>query len=493
MVLIKQINTVFQYIKSNKSLCIIASVFCVLYALQSIVNHLYFRTFALDLGAYTNALYDYGHFQWHDKGVFKFQDENMLSDHFDLYLILLSPLGYLFGNYTLLIVQIAFVLFGGFGVYQLIEYKFKNRAISVCALLSFYLFFGIYTVFSFDYHSSVLAAMILPIVLLKFYQKQFKWFYIMLFLMWIGKETESIWTFFICMGLLLENRKDKEMVKHSSIAMGLSLVYFLLILKIVMPAFANSGVYENYKFHTLGNNYSEAFQFIFSHPREFIEKMYRNTSGDPQYGNVKIEFYVFFIFSGGLLMFFRPVYILMMAPIFIMKMGYDDPAVWSIGSHYSIEFAPVCAIGAFTFIGSLKYKYLKRFLMGFMVFCTFAVTIRMMDYTLFWMDSNRIRLYQIGHYRTNYDAQKVRYVLSSLPKDAAVAAQSPAVPHVAYRDKCYQLPKVKDAEYIVHLPKEIVTYPIMPEDLNRIVNDSLATNRWEYYHNDSDLVIIKKR
>ena len=75
----------------DKRLFLVVVVFGILYCMISLVNHYNFRTYALDLGAYTNALYDYVHFRWNDSTVFKEVGENLLSDHFDLYLIIWSP------------------------------------------------------------------------------------------------------------------------------------------------------------------------------------------------------------------------------------------------------------------------------------------------------------------------------------------------------------------------------------------------------------------
>ena len=88
-----------------------------IYTLISWVNHYCFRTYTLDLGAYTNALYDYAHFSWNDSTAFKAIPENLLADHFDLYLPLFSPLIFIFGTYTLLVVQLVAVLFCGIGGY----------------------------------------------------------------------------------------------------------------------------------------------------------------------------------------------------------------------------------------------------------------------------------------------------------------------------------------------------------------------------------------
>ncbi|MBD79048.1 MAG: hypothetical protein CL840_09030 [Crocinitomicaceae bacterium] len=104
--------------KALYSLYFTILVFGAIYCLISLTNHYNFRTSALDLGLYTNALYDYVHFQWNDSSVFKMYNENLLADHFDLYLILFSPLSLLFGTYTLLVVQIIALLIGGIGAYR---------------------------------------------------------------------------------------------------------------------------------------------------------------------------------------------------------------------------------------------------------------------------------------------------------------------------------------------------------------------------------------
>ena len=106
MILFKMLKKSIATLRNHSAFFVISSVFFVLYALISLLNHYFFRTYALDLGLYTNALYDYAHFRFNYSEVFKDHLENLLSDHFDLFLMLVSPFYYLFGTYTLLIVQI---------------------------------------------------------------------------------------------------------------------------------------------------------------------------------------------------------------------------------------------------------------------------------------------------------------------------------------------------------------------------------------------------
>ena len=138
------------------------SVFGILFAMVSLVNHYYFRTYGLDLGLYTNALYDYIHFHSNDSTFFLANSCNLLADHFDLYLMLFSPLVLLFGSYTLLVIQIVTVLMGMWGMYRLAGLYTNKGWLPLAAMLMVGLSFGVWHALAFDYHSNVVAAMMLP-------------------------------------------------------------------------------------------------------------------------------------------------------------------------------------------------------------------------------------------------------------------------------------------------------------------------------------------
>ena len=196
------------WIKKYKSLIILCIVFFTLYSLISLVNHYNFRTFALDLGAYTNALFDYLNLNWNDSTVFKETEENLLADHFDIYLIIFSPLTILFKTYTLLIIQIIFILFGGIGIYKIFTYNNLNNKIALYATIYFYLFYGVFSSVAYDYHSNVIAASLVP--WLFFYIQKQKLFFSSLCILFIiiGKENMSFWLTFILIGLTIEYRKN---------------------------------------------------------------------------------------------------------------------------------------------------------------------------------------------------------------------------------------------------------------------------------------------
>ena len=120
----------------------------------------------LDLGVYSNALYDYARFRMNDAASFKMMPLNLLSDHMDFSLMLLSPFSLIFGQYTLLIWQIISVIIGGFGVYHFLLAYTGDKRLSALAGMHLFLFFGIFSALSFDYHSNVYASMLIPWFLL---------------------------------------------------------------------------------------------------------------------------------------------------------------------------------------------------------------------------------------------------------------------------------------------------------------------------------------
>lgn len=469
-------------------------VFAVLYGLVAYVNHYLFKTFALDLGVYTNALFDYGHLQLNDKGVFKPVAENLLSDHFDLYLPLFSPLGYILGEYTLQTLQIAFILFGSLGVYKLILLKSNSMILAIWAQLCLLLSFAVFAALSFDYHSNVPAVILVPWVFYFAEKQSVVRMAALVAFIWLAKESMSIFMAFVCLGLAFEYRRNKVVWKVSLGMAFASLVYFVFIVKFLMPALSNSGHYEHFKYGVLGDAYADIPGFILSEPVAFLKTLFYNHSGNPQFDGVKAETYAFLLVSGAWLTVFRPSFLLMLSPLLVMKMCYDDPAIWSIDTHYSIEFAPLLVIGSFYTLLNLNLgQVAKNTLALLLVMGSLTATLRYMDNTVYWHDYSRVRLYQKSHYVKNYNVALVHRLLNEIPEDAVVSAQTPFVPHLACRDKCYAFPIVKDAEYIIVSPSEEAMYPIVRYEMDKQIGDSLVTGRWIKIHSDTNLLVLRSQ
>ncbi len=185
-------------------------LFGLIYAAISLVNHYLFRTYGWDLGAYNNATWDYSHFRWNTNNILYDKLKNVLADHFEIYPIIFSPFRFIFGTYVLLVAQIASVLFGGYGVYRYLLLKTKNENLSILGVLHFFLSWGIYAAFSFDYHNNVVAAMLIPWFLFYFEKRKMGAAFLFFILIITGKENMALWAVFIGLALALFNPKDKQ-------------------------------------------------------------------------------------------------------------------------------------------------------------------------------------------------------------------------------------------------------------------------------------------
>jgi uncharacterized membrane protein len=465
--------------------------FGVVYCIISIVNHALFRTYALDLGAYTNALYDYRNFQWNDSTAFLENPTNLLADHFDLYLILWAPLSFLFGTYTLLIVQISALLLGALGIFKYLNLITQNSFLSKAGGIFFLLFFGVFSAISFDYHSNVIAACVLPWFFIAVHQdKMFKAALIGLFIC-IGKENMSLWLFFVALGLLWEYRSDKFKRVPLLLISAFSVLYFLSITMVVMPAFSNGQAYVHFHYSALGTDFGSAIKYLLAHPFAAFETMIGNHTNEPLGEGVKAELFLLLCLSGLPILAFRPAYLLMLLPIFFQKLFHDNFHLWGVYAQYCIEFAPLMAVGIFIAIAKIKTATPQRIITSMVLVGSLVGTIKMMDRSAIFTNKSTIRFYQSAHYFRNYDVNTVHRQLAEMPANAIVSAQSPFLPHLSLRECIYQFPTIKDAEFIV-LSRLEGPYPLNEEQFRKALESITLSKSWRIFSASSGCWVFKK-
>lgn len=461
----------------------------VVYALISLVNHYLFKTYALDLGLYTHALYQYAHFQAADCGMFKAVPRNLLSDHFDLYLIILSPLVYVFGTYTLLIVQIAAALLGGWGIYRLIGLYTDGDWLPILATAAFFFSFGVIHPFTFDYHSNVLTTMMFPWLL--YYLKKGKYAQASLFvvLFVIGKENMSLWLFFIAIGLMWDYRKDGKALWHLATYAAFAIVYFFVINMVVMPRLGGAGGgFSRYAY--LGDNYADIARNLLAHPAESLKLLYTNTSGFPHYDGVKQEFYLCALATGMIFTLLKPNYLFMLIPLVGQKMLASSHLFWGISLQYSVEFMPVLIVSSFLVIIKLKSQVGRLVLASALLLSVILTTFYTIGVPRSYVILDQTCIYQKRHYeQKKYDVRHVRQLMKMIPDDASVCAATDFVPHLALRPEIYDFFKVGDkvsAEYML-IPKGYFDY--------RIGQKLIFQNRdgYETVATDGEVFLLKKK
>lgn len=423
--------------QKNITLASVFTVAGVMYCLISLVNHYLFKTYALDLGLYTHAMYDFAHGCIDDCSMFKESVQSIFGAHFDLYLVLLSPLIYVFGSYTLLIVQIVAVMLGGWGVYKLFRLYTDQSLLPVMASAAFFISFGIIQAMSYDYHSNVLTAMMLPWLLFFLKQRKFGWSTMFVVLFVIGKENLSLWLFFIVIGLMWDYRKDKQTLMYLFGYALFSIAYFVIINMVVMPRIGGVGIS---RYSHLGNNYAEIAVQLITHPGETLKILFTNTTAHPNLNPRKAEFYYCALASGMLLTILKPNYLFMLIPLVVQKMFSIDPMFWGISVHYSVEFVPVLVISSFLVILKLKKPLYRTVLASALLLSTLLTTFYTIGVPNSMVFVDQVCVYQGRHYeQRKFDARYARQLIRQIPDDASVSAASMFVPHLALRKDVFSL------------------------------------------------------
>jgi uncharacterized membrane protein len=477
--------------KINTSFLLAAAVFCLIYCLIALPNHYLFRTATLDLGLYTHNMFDYLHFRFADTAIFQEVSMNQLADHFDIYLMLFSPLLLVFGTYSLLIIQIAALLFGGFGIYKLSLLYSNNKKHALLFAVFLWSFFGVFSAVSFDYHSNVVAAMLVPWFLYFFKKEQYWQAWLFLILILIAKENMALWMFFVLSGLLWEYRKQKKALLHLSFLSIFSIFYFILIVFVLMPSMSSDNTYPHFNYSYFGDSPLAVIQSFFRQPLSFLQLLFSNHLLHPEANFVKGELLVFLLLSGGFLLFFKIQYLWMIIPLVLQKFMHDNFMMWGVGFHYNIEFGIIITLALISSVHSIKKTKWKNILLYSSLVLCIAVSFRSMDYTYGYNDKKRVRFYQKKHYQKDYNVKEVHAALKNIPKKAVVSAIAVYTPHLALRDKLYSFPIIKDAEYIVFSKKESV-FGYSQEYYIQLTDSLLNDNNWIKEQTINDFYILKK-
>lgn len=420
------------------------------YAMLSLVNHAMFRTYGLDLGLYTHVMYDYSHLRFDDCTFFMETPRNILSDHFDLYLMLFTPLLWVFGSYTLLVVQIIAILFGALGVYRFVN-ECRNEGPRKCvsstnvlalsAMVSFLLFFGVWDALGFDYHSNVVAAMWVPWLFYWLKRKRYGLYATAVVMVCIAKENMPLWLIFILIALMWDYRRDRRALLWLTGGIVFSMVYLVLVTMVIMPLFNPEKIHFIDKYQYMGDSFGAVCTWILTHPLETIRNLFVNFLNPPKGDGLKIEFYLCLLISGGLLCCLKPNWLIMFVPLVVQKMLSADIALWGIGSQYSVEFAPVVVCGVFAAASRFNPSRVRIAVAIAMPLLCLGVTIYTCTNAKAWVQRENVRLFYGKHYQQrDFDRHYAQQLLNLIPDDASVCASQCFTPRLALRDSIYLYP-----------------------------------------------------
>ena len=484
-------------LKQRKQLLLVLLAFFIIYGLISFVNHYNFRTAALDLGMFNQALYAYsrGHaanYTLDPSGV----SYPFLSTHFSPITLLYTPVYYLAGSYSFLLIQICSILFGAYGSYKVAFYLTGGQhKAAMLILLQFLITWGTFSAVAFDFHNNVVGAMFVPWIMYYFLKGKAGplWLISILFLM--TQETMALWFPFIMTGLLLNFRSSwshRQLLRlHLPLVLAGTL-YAMLIVFYVMPLLQGSE--QNLQFsrytHLGGGTASELVVNLITHPLHTIQVLFSNTLNDHLYDYIKVEFYAALLLSGGIFILLRPAFLIMLIPVIAQKMLSNTFTFWGTNAQYSIEYIPVLCAATISFFSAGKDR--KPILLYVSLLLTTATTVKLLDSRISkWYYPELVRIYQPAHYRPYVNNHEVYDALSLIPPDVASTASLCLAPHIANRFALYHFPVVKDAVYMALLKHEHDAWPAeTPGAYLDLIDQYKKDSNWTIIRETKDVVML---
>lgn len=478
-------------IRTNLPILFLILVFGAIYSLILLVNHYNFMSNPEELGRFNNAIWDYAHLKFNyiltENGVY----ENILAIDFDLYLIIFAPLSYLFGSYTLLIVQILAILIGGYGIYRYLLLIKASQTLAFFGSLQFFVFFGIFSALLHEYQSFAVATMLIPWFFYYLYLERHRRAIFFFMLMLISNENMSLFVSFICLGLLFNFYKNKRSLIFLVELAFIAFAYYLIITEFVMPYFSSSGKPPQFEYSGVGRTYLESMGWIVSHPILTLKMLIFNHMNVPGAEYVKMELHLYLLISGLIILIARPQYILMLVPIYFTKLFSDNFQLWGADGIYSVGFAPILTIGLFSYLKTFwSIKAQNTWALVFTI-ASFIVTL----WFMFRPDIPACRQLQFHHqerYEKFYEMEEIHHYINRIPDDGIVSVQAPLYSNLSCRDNIVIFPNIASVDYIVYI-KNSDTLSISGNSYDIIAFELINSEDWEVMVQKGDLYILRRR
>ncbi len=301
----------------------------------------------------------------------------------------------------------------------------------------------------------------------------------------------SVWFAFIITPLAFSNFNRKEFFQVDIPLLSFCILSALIIILFIMPQLQGSN--SNLQFDRylwLGSTPMHAAMNLIKSPTNLLRILFTNTTNDVAYDYIKLEFHIMVLLSGGLLFAINPRFLFMLIPIYLQKLIPNDYNFWGINNQYSIEFVPILSIAAISTISEIKSNYRLPFAIVLTAVTMVATIYTMENRVSKWYDGINTRFYSKEHYQTEFNIKKINRAIKVADGSKAVSASSRLAPHLKSQ-RIYHYPIVKDAEYILILPKSN-TWPLSSIDFKNSIDTLNQSKCFAIIYSDDDLLIYKR-
>jgi uncharacterized membrane protein len=402
--------------------------FFIAYSLQ---KHAAFQTAGFDLGIWDQMTWN----TMHGRPFWFTQHGNItngLGNHVELVLLLLFPLYGLYnGPETMLVFQPLLVSLGALPIYWLARDRLNSHGAGLVFASVYLLYPALGAAVSFDVHSLTVAVPFLTYALWSMYTNRWRLFAVMAILAMSCKEDIPLLVFMMGLYILIVKRKPRV----GLITMTVSLVWFVIAVYVIIPAFYPGGSNEYiYRYRDWGDSMSQIMFNIMTNPWRVFSVI---TAGDKLFYWVRFTMPVFFT---ALL---DPLTVILATPTLLSNTLGNYPPTYQLDLYHSsgplaayVTFASINGLARLINFSEPKLKQISPgFLRNLLVIMVLLVTL---------VYQVRLGHTPIGHYfnwpTVTEHHRKAEKMLTKIPPQAVVAAQNNLAPRLSQRQWLFVLP-----------------------------------------------------
>lgn len=351
---------------------ILIAVFSLLYIKLAFLNYYFFET-GMDLGGYTQALFNLSHFRLPFN---TFKNMVMWGDHAHFIIALMAPFYRIIPDARLILtVQALAVTLAGWPLYKISRLLVKNYVFSLAILYAYLAFIGNQYALNFDFHPNVLTGALIVWFFYGFHFNKKGFFWVSLALGLITREDAAPIFFMIGGYFFLRStaiylfeyikRKWRDKYRPETITpleksinrfkmreidkilserwligifvMIISFISFCVIAYGIMPIWTKDRAVLTYLDVGDKDPYN-VVKGLFIYTKPIFENMF---DADVKRQTVKTLFSSF-----GFLSAFSPFTYISSLTIFYSRFTHSDSYRWIISNHSNANIAPLLAIGA---------------------------------------------------------------------------------------------------------------------------------------------------
>ncbi len=459
------------------------------YGYVSLTNHYLFRTYALDLGMFNHTLFQISQLQIPQ---FTLGIDGLvvpyLADHFSPIVFLLTPFYVVLGDSALLWIQVSSIALFTVYLYKTARHFGINGYISTLLTLLPLVCWALLASLSFDFHTNVLAAMMVLPMIYSILRQNILGFLLWFTLILLCKENMSLWLVFLLTGMCFAFKSDlnKRFVRLLLWLSLFSLIYFITVTTWIMPSLHPSGTnIQLNKYVGADGGLSGVIIHCLSDPLAALQLVYRSPDGELSAD--KINFLILLLGSGGLLWFSHSVLLWMMIPILAQKFLSLNGGFWGIEAQYSIEIVPIIGFGLILFIRHFHWKLA-------LVFILLSSTLSaILSENVYIRKHPNAAFYMPRFARSPYKINDLNAMLEKIPEGETVSTVSIFAPKLEKRMTLYHYPIVEDANYIALLKGNGSTYPMKTAKYEQALQNLHSDSTWLVWQSCEEALIFKRQ